>query len=187
MNASQAPQSVDAAGSLEAPTARKAEWAPSRGHFRALTLFAESSDTVRAARDMTRSTLTDWGLAEVVDDARLVVSELVGNVVHHVVPDAGLSMPGAPRRIDVLLKTWPGWLFIGVGDEDSAPPDLPIGEAVSPALAGEFPEAILMDSGRGLFIVQRLVDAMWWSPEARGGKTVWCRFDLDHRSPISSP
>ncbi|MFE2703240.1 ATP-binding protein [Streptomyces mirabilis] len=114
-----------------------------------------------------------------VDDARLVVSELVGNVVHHVVPDDCLTRPGAARKIDVLVKAWPGWLFIGVADEDSTPPDLPAGEFVSPELAGDFAEAVLPDRGRGLLIVQRLADAVWWSPKGPGGKTVWCRFDLD--------
>ncbi|MEV2253038.1 ATP-binding protein [Streptomyces sp. NPDC050147] len=151
----------------------------SAGHFRALTLFAESTDTVRVARDMVRSCLQDWGLGHVVEDVRLVVSELVGNVVHHAVPDSCLARPGGDRRVDVLVKMWPNWLFIGVVDEDSSPPDLPAGEFLSPELAGDFAEALLPDRGRGLLIAQRLADAVWWSPEELGGKTVWCRFDLD--------
>ncbi|MEV6755408.1 ATP-binding protein [Streptomyces sp. NPDC051214] len=152
---------------------------PSGGHFRALTFFAEAPDSVRAARDMTRTALQSWGLGSLAEDARLVVSELVGNVVHHAVPDDCLSQPGAARRVDVLLKAWPGWLFIGVADEDSTSPDLPVADFVFPDLAGTFVEAVLPDSGRGLFIVQRLVDALWCSPKEGGGKIVWCRFDLD--------
>ncbi|WP_425575311.1 ATP-binding protein [Streptomyces durmitorensis] len=161
--------------------ARPREVAPAlaSGHFRALTFFAESADTVRAARDMTTATLQGWGLGRWSEDARLVVSELVGNVVHHAVPDNCLSQPGGSRRVDVLLKMWPNWLFIGVVDEDSTPPDLPVGEFISPELAGDFSEALLPDRGRGLLIVQRLADAVWWSPGDDGGKTVWCRFDLD--------
>ncbi|MFF9898646.1 ATP-binding protein [Streptomyces longispororuber] len=155
----------------------------SPGHFRALTIFAESADAVRAARDMVGASLQDWGLGWMRDDVRLVVSELVGNVVQHAVPDGCLARPGASRRVDVSVMTWPGLLCIGVTDEDSAPPDLPAGECVSPALAGEFPEALLPDRGRGLLIVQRLADSVWWSPEEPGGKTVWCRFDLD---PVAS-
>ncbi|MFD7815993.1 ATP-binding protein [Streptomyces sp. NPDC059785] len=144
-----------------------------------MTLFDESSSTVHAARVMVGACLQDWGLGDVVDDARLVVSELVGNVVHHAVPDECLARPGAARRIDVLVKAWPGWLFIGVADEDSTPPDLPAGEFVSPELTGDFVEALLPDRGRGLLIIQRLTDAVWWTPEGPGGKTVWCRFDLN--------
>lgn len=162
-------------------------WAPNLPlkRFRALTLFAESPDTVRAARNMTCAALEDWGLTYLAEDVRLVVSELVGNVVHHAVPDDCCARPGAPRRIDIALRQWPKWLFIEVTDEDSSPPAFPAGEAFSPDLADDFPEALLPDSGRGLLIVQRLADALWWSPERAGGKTVVCRFDLDDRADDS--
>lgn len=153
---------------------------PDVGHFRALTVHAEDSDCVKAARDMIGSYLATWSLGYAVDDVKLVVSELVGNVVHHAVPDERLSMPGAKRRIDVWLINYPGLLAIGVFDEDSTPPDLPAGEFISPDLAGDFIEALVPDRGRGLLIVQRLADAVWWSPGLKGaGKTVWARFDLD--------
>ncbi len=45
---------------------------------------------------MTSVFLTDAGAGEFVDDARLVVFELVGNVVNHVVPERGLARPGSP-------------------------------------------------------------------------------------------
>lgn len=147
--------------------------------FRALTVFAEAPDVVRAARNMARSTLIDWELPHLVDDVRLAVSELVGNVVHHAVPDDCLARPGVPRRIDVTLRKWPKWLFVGVADEDSSPPTFPAGEVFSPELVGGLAEAVLPDHGRGLLIVQRLADALWWTPEEAGGKTVFCRFDLD--------
>jgi anti-sigma regulatory factor (Ser/Thr protein kinase) len=152
---------------------------PANGHFRALTLYAESPDCAKAARDLAGSYLRTWGLGHAVDVTQLVVSELVGNVVHHAVPDGCLARPGAGRRIDVALMTWPEVLVIGVSDEDSTPPELAVGEFVSPELAGDFSEALLPDRGRGLLIIQRLSDAVWWSPGTNGGKTVWCRLDLD--------
>jgi hypothetical protein len=60
-------------------------------------------------------------------------------------------------------------------------------QAVSPDLAGDFPEAVLLDSGRGLFIIQRLADALWWTPGRYGGKTVWCRFDIDRGARTGPP
>ncbi|MEU1594421.1 ATP-binding protein [Streptomyces sp. NPDC005708] len=150
----------------------------SGGHFLTLTLFAEFGDTARVARDMTAVFLRGVGAGDLVDDARLVVSELVGNVVNHAVPDRRRALPGSCRRIDVTFKKYPKWLFIGVSDEDSTPPLLPAGEAFAPGLMGELSEAVLPDSGRGLLIVQRLATALWWTPDERGGKTVWSRFDL---------
>ncbi|MFD9131832.1 ATP-binding protein [Streptomyces bottropensis] len=165
--------------SVEPPPRRRSAHDPSTGHFRALTLFAESPDCVKAARDLVRSYLRTWQLPHAVDDAVLIVSELVGNVVHHAVPDNCLALPGAARRIDVSLMTYPELLVIGVGDEDSTPPELAAGEFISPELAGDFSEALLPDRGRGLLIVQRLADAVWWSPGSKGGKQVWARLDLD--------
>lgn len=114
-----------------------------------------------------------------MDDALVVVSELVGNVVNHAVPERFLARSGGSRRIDVTFNLWPKWLFIGVTDEDSTPPLLPMSETFSPELMGELSEAVLPDHGRGLLIVQRLAEAVWWMPEDRGGKTVWCRLDID--------
>ncbi|MER6351341.1 ATP-binding protein [Streptomyces sp. NPDC001634] len=153
---------------------------PSSGaHFLALTLFAEFSDTARMARDMTATFLRGVGADQLIDDARLVVSELVDNVVNHAVPDPRRARLGSARRIDVTFKMWSKWLFIGVADEDSTPPLLPLGETFSPELVGELSEAVLPATGRGLLIAQRLATSVWWTPEDRGGKTVWCRFDLD--------
>ncbi|MGW2185787.1 ATP-binding protein [Streptomyces sp. NPDC001719] len=146
--------------------------------FRELTLYAESSDTGHVARDMVRSTLDDWELNELVDDALLVVSELVGNAVHHSVPDECLARPGAPRRIHVTITQWPKWLIFGVADEDCSPPTVPLCESFSPYFARGLPEAVLPDSGRGLLIIQSLVDALWWTPREGGGKSVFCCFDL---------
>lgn len=157
----------------------------SEERFRSFTLFADSPDTARDARNLATSTLTDWGLATLADDARLVVSELVGNVVYHAVPDGHLASPGAHRRIDITLTKWPKWLFLGIGDEDSSPPTFPRGEPFSPRLAADLPEAVLPNSGRGMQIIHHLVDALWWMPEERGGKTVFCRFDLDTPAPCT--
>jgi hypothetical protein len=179
METDQVPKHEHVAHELDAFAHRLVVPGPSpSGHFLTLTLFAEFDDTVRLARDMAGAFLRREDACEAVDDARLVVSELVGNVINHAVPDRDLARPGAARRIDVTFKLWPKWLFIGVGDEDSTPPLLPMGEPFFPTLMDELSEAVLPDSGRGLLIVQRLATSVWWTPEEKGGKTVWCRLDL---------
>ncbi|MFE2534217.1 ATP-binding protein [Streptomyces sp. NPDC059371] len=149
------------------------------GRYLTLTLFTDCGNAARVARDQTAEFLRGVGASDVVDDARLIVSELVGNVVNHVVPDRSLTRPGGSPRVDVHFKAWPKWLFIGVTDEDSSPPLLPLGDAFWPGLMEGLSEAVLPDTGRGLLIVQRLAAAVWWAPEDQGGKTVWCRLDLD--------
>lgn len=149
------------------------------GRYLSLTLFADCGNAARVVRDQTAEFLRGVGAGGLVDDARLIVSELVGNVVNHVVPERSLVQPGGSRRVDVHFKVWPKWLFIGVTDEDSSPPLLPLGDTFWPGLMEELSEAVLPDSGRGLLIVQRLAAAVWWTPEDKGGKTVWCRLDPD--------
>ena len=74
--------------------------------------------------------------------------------------------PPASERwfLAVTLRLWPGWLLVDVGDDDRTPPTLPEGEPFTPEIAGELPEALLPDSGRGLGIVRYLSDFVWWAP-----------------------
>ncbi|MEU6080115.1 ATP-binding protein [Streptomyces sp. NPDC047108] len=153
--------------------------------FRAVTLLSDAPDSARAARRMAIDVLRDWALPVSADDVALCVSELVGNSIHHAVPDIWLARPGGARRIAVAFRAWPKWLFVEVGDEDSTPPSLPAGEFHDPELSEGLPEALLPDSGRGLAIVQSLADTVWWAPREPGGKSVFCRFGLDTREGTS--
>ena len=123
-----------------------------RRALRAWTLDAESPSCAGAARDMVGSYRRTWGLPYAVDAARLVAAAL--------------------RAERDGLMTYPEILVIGVSDEDSAPPELPPGEFVSPGAADDFAEALLPDRGRGLLIAQRPAESVWWSPGISGGRTV---------------
>ncbi|MGP3924653.1 ATP-binding protein [Streptomyces sp. 8N616] len=147
--------------------------------FRALTLFAAAEDTAYAARHMAAGTLTSWDLSGLAEDVELCVSELVGNVVLHAISDRRRTEPGHRPMITLTLRSWPRWLFVDVADEDASPPTLPIGDGFGPDLAEDLPEALLPDHGRGLHIVRTLADGVWWTPGEGGGKSVFCRFDLD--------
>ncbi|WP_328583341.1 ATP-binding protein [Streptomyces sp. NBC_00370] len=159
---------------------------------RAVTLDAEAPDTGAVVRRLAFDALHDWDLHRLVDDVSLCLSELVGNAVHHAVPDgwqtaavSGESSGG--RKIAVTVRAWPTCLFLEVADEDSTPPMLPAGDL----LAGDDPDmpsdALLADNGRGLLIIQSLSDAAWWAPREEGGKSVFCRFDLDDGTASTSP
>lgn len=113
---------------------------------------------------LVRSTLKDWLLergltGEALDDARVVISELVGNSVRHAHP--------LPKN--ELLVMWclddSGALIISVRDGGG----VTVPHTVSPSRS-----AI---SGRGLAIVQALADR-WWTEETNGGTTVHVRLPL---------
>jgi anti-sigma regulatory factor (Ser/Thr protein kinase) len=153
--------------------------------FRAVTLDADAPDTGTVVRRMAFETLRDWDLRQLVEDVTLCLSELVGNAVHHAVPDGRKAAEGRGRRIAVTFRAWRTCLFLEIADEDSTPPMLPAGDL----LAEDDPEAsaaaLLADSGRGLLIIQSLSDAAWWAPRDEGGKSVFCRFDFDG-GPVAS-
>ena len=127
---------------------------------------------------MVRIALSGWELGRLCDDVQLCVSELVGNAVHHSIPDSRIGWPTSEHMVVLTLRAWPSWLFVEVRDEDSAPPTLPIGDDFGPDFAQDLPEALLPDRGRGLHIVRSLSDYLWWVPRDEGGKSVLCRFDL---------
>jgi CheY-like chemotaxis protein len=102
------------------------------------------------ARGLVQELCRDWGIDdEVVDDALLVVSELVTNAFVHAESEAELRVfPGK------------GLLRIEVADSGAAGPD--------PQLATDDDE-----HGRGLLLVSVLSAAWGTEPTGSGGKVVW--------------
>lgn len=112
-----------------------------------------------------------WGCASsLIDDARVVLSELMSNGVLH-----------ARTELQVHISLRRGCLHIEVHDASSAPVVPPFG---SPLVLRGLDEASSRGTtdalfapptatGRGLAMVQALADAWGWSPEAAGGKVVW--------------
>nr|WP_239071368.1 ATP-binding protein [Amycolatopsis sp. SID8362] len=98
-------------------------------------------------RRFTRLTLLAWASGTVVDDAQLLVTELVTNALRH----------GGGRPL-LRLAVAGGQLRIEVFDDDPAPP------VRRPAGA---------DGGWGLALVERLSSA-WGSARHGRGKVVWC-------------
>nr|WP_267887143.1 ATP-binding protein [Streptomyces specialis] len=147
-------------------------------HFRSLVLPADAGDTGRVARRTAHEITRCWRLPVSADDLALCVSELVGNAVHHAMPDRSVSASGGRPQVVVSFRAWPRHLFVEVTDEDSTPPVLPVGEPLTCGSTETGGDDALLDHGRGLLLVRTLADAVWWSPRAGGGKSVCCRFDL---------
>ena len=117
--------------------------------------LSEDITSAARARRFVEERCAAWGFDAVVDDAVLVVSELVTNAVIHGKSSAELRLV---RAQDILR--------VEVADDGPAPPD--------PQLAGADDE-----HGRGLFLIGALSAA--WGTEAApgGGKVVWADLRLE--------
>ena len=114
-------------------------------------ILAPVVESAADARAFVDRTLAGWGCEQVVDDVRLVVTELVSNGVTHA---------GTP--IEVVLELDRGALRIMVTDASL--------EAVMLVHAGASAER-----GRGMVLVDRFSDR--WGVETFGDhKTVWAEW-----------
>jgi anti-sigma regulatory factor (Ser/Thr protein kinase) len=99
-------------------------------------------------RRISAAKLRIWGLAPLLDDAKLLISELVTNALRY----------GEGKEIDFRLVITAHGLLITVNDGSSQRPRL--------SVVGDTNE-----TGRGLFIVAALADDWGVSPD---GTTTWC-------------
>jgi len=120
-------------------------------------------EEARTARQFVRELLTCWGLRYLIDDAELIVAELVVNAVRHGLRTPPYSVtPGsfAPSALRLCLLRRVGEIMLAVTDPSD---EAPIPRA--PDWTGE--------SGRGLQIVGALSYVWGWSPIEGHGKAVW--------------
>lgn len=106
--------------------------------------------SVPVARHVTLDVLRSWGSPHDLDDAALLVSELVSNVVDHAHAETALTLE---------LSLAGDWLRISVAD----------GSAVRPVvreLQKDRPR------GRGLQLVEAIADR-WGVEDHHGGKRIW--------------
>jgi anti-sigma regulatory factor (Ser/Thr protein kinase) len=112
-------------------------------------LLEDSTSAVRQAREVTSRALGQWHCAsECVDDAVLIVSEMVTNAIRH-----------GRGRVRLRLQWSAGYLRVEVRD-------------ASPLLPKLLPANPAAERGRGLRIVNRLA-SRWGSTRLREGKVVW--------------
>jgi anti-sigma regulatory factor (Ser/Thr protein kinase) len=118
--------------------------------MRALVDLPADATSPRAARHVVDGLLPAWGLAELVDDAKLVVSELVTNALHHA---------SGPESYELELTARPDGVRIALADGSTVRPILE-------ELNDERP------SGRGIRIIEQLA-SRWGADDHEGGKQVW--------------
>ena len=120
--------------------------------------FAGGYTSAAAARRFVAETFRHWGFHHLVDDACLVVSELVTNAVRH-----------ARSDIAVALSRISGAVLVAVADADPRPPTRRCPE----------PDEV---GGRGLQMVEALART-WDCMVVPGGKVVWADLALDEATP----
>jgi anti-sigma regulatory factor (Ser/Thr protein kinase) len=118
------------------------------------------ADSVKTARDITRSTLQQWGMPEISDDAALVVSELVTNAVRYALcPGDGPD----EHPITLMLLHLAPHVLLAVADPSD---ELPMPKQ---------PDYV-SENGRGLYIVETYSQAWGCDHLDAGGKAVWALF-----------
>jgi anti-anti-sigma regulatory factor len=118
-----------------------------------LTLTPEEHPP-RSARAFVGTVCTRWRLSGIVDDAVLLTSELVTNAVVH-----------ADGAAQLALRLCRNQLTIAVRDETDLRPQ-------------PRPAHPLQEHGRGLHLVEALTSADGAYALPRGGKVVWCTFQV---------
>jgi hypothetical protein len=117
----------------------------------------------RIARDFTSATLGSWGLAELTDDAVVIVSELVTNAIRHGRCDLSETADERPVRLSLVRN---GRFVVCIVTDPS----------------GEDPTVRSPDdgceTGRGLQVIEALSRAWGWSPLPGMGKAVWAAIDV---------
>ena len=129
-----------------------------------LVRFVAHPHSVRTARQLVADTLRAWGLEALVDDARLVVTELATNATLH---------SGSPSfRVRVTPTPGDG-VRLAVGDEGGVPLAAVVRRSPR-ATAGAGPSRLETTTGRGLAIVEHL--SVDWGVHAEDGTTwVWAQ------------
>ncbi|WP_443061529.1 ATP-binding protein [Streptomyces sp. NBC_00414] len=110
----------------------------------------------RYVRCIVRSYLCEWEMTELSDAVELGVTELLANVVRHV-PD---------RRCAFLLLRQTAGVRVEVADGSSQLPVTPADLSLD------------AEGGRGLVLLDAVVDKWGVEPRSEGGKAVW--FECGH-------
>lgn len=106
-------------------------------------------DAAGQARRFVLGALTDWGLADLADDAALAASELVTNAVLH----------GGPP-VELRVAPVPGGVRLEARDGSRVSPVRPLASADTM-------------TGRGIALIEA-VSARWGIDQLPDGKAVWC-------------
>lgn len=130
---------------------------------------------VSVSRAFIRQTLATWQLADQIDGAEVVVSELVTNAIK----STGITDPSprwtakrAEHIIGVQLRLVGTSLYVEVWDRGDGAPEIP-------------EQSLDAEGGRGLFLVESLSTRWDIYRPAVGGKIIWAELALP--APVNKP
>lgn len=121
-------------------------------------LLSIGPEAAKAARAFTTSTLREWQLDELVQEAVLIASELVTNAVRH-------GLGGTDDGVELAWQRQAARVICMVTDRSPRPPVL--GSADQDA-----------ESGRGLQVVQAIAATWGWMLLSATSKAVWAALTI---------
>jgi anti-sigma regulatory factor (Ser/Thr protein kinase) len=121
-------------------------------------LLSIGPEAAKAARDFTTTTLREWQLDELVQEAVLIASELVTNAIRH-------GLGGTDDGVELAWQRQAARVICLVTDRSPLPPVL--GSADQDA-----------ESGRGLQVVQALAATWGWMMLSATSKAVWAALTI---------
>ena len=132
-----------------------------------LTLAPVPTAPARARR-FAAEVLTLWAVPDLMDEAVLIVSELVTNGLQHAHSDLELRVELAQHWLQVAVR-------------DGGRPRPPGADAPAGVADGSAHETVLRESGRGLEIVQALAVACGQTSAPAGGRIYWASLSASPR------
>jgi hypothetical protein len=131
----------------------------SAAEFAARSFSADSSG-LQHARNFARNVLDDWGLSTHIDDAVIVIGELIANAARHALEPPGRDKAASTAWLGLVRRHQA--VICAVADP-------------SPCLPQPQQPEQLSEEGRGLRIIEALSSSWGYSPPQRSGKMVWAR------------
>lgn len=149
--------------------------------------------SVPSAREFCRDTLTDWQLAHMVDDAQIILSELVTNGVLHAGTPLGVTISTETGNVEIAVSDGSTTAPIVRPRRDDLAGDLDalIGAAAATGIADDRDPRLDVGvsgsvvGGRGLQLVASLA-AEWGVDTAGPGKSVWARLPVPSGWPTAA-
>lgn len=129
----------------------------------AVCALRPTSTSSRQAREFATTTLRSWGLDDLVDDATVIISELVTNAVRHGVPPYAAAAGDAPIKLSLVRQG--AFVVIIVSDPSEEDPK-------------QRPADDVCENGRGLHVIEALSRAWGWTPLPGMGKAVWAALSI---------